>query len=149
MMKPPAFPPRPEGPRKAALHMRKGEAIHRVASTDWAEHKGSRLCWRVVSKRRLDGRIEAMHFIAQAEANDLVTAHVVLPEAKFEAFIAKVEEAIQQFVPGLRLRAGELGEFDAIEFGTYFIHDPEAEERLRKKGLLPPGAGSRSEEPSA
>jgi hypothetical protein len=138
MMPVPPIPPRPDGPRKAALHMRKGEAIHRVASTPWAEYQGAPLCWRVVSKKRLDGRIEAMHFIARKEASDLVSAHVVLPEAKYADFLSKIEEAIQQFAPGLKIRSGELSEFDHVEFGPYFIHDPEAEERLRKKGLLPP-----------
>ncbi|KAF0244386.1 MAG: hypothetical protein FD180_2569 [Planctomycetota bacterium] len=138
MMPLPPVPPRSDGPRKAALHMRKGESIHRVATTPWAEHEGARLCWRVVSKMRLDGRVEAMHFIARQDASDLISAHVVLPEGKFCDFLAKIEEAIQQFAPGLKLRSGALAEFDQVEFGPYFVHDPEAEERLRKKGLLPP-----------
>ena len=140
MMRLPPASPHPDGPHKASLHMRKGEQIFRVATTGWAENKGELLCWRVISKRRLDGRVEAMHFIARRDAADLVSAHVVLPEKKFGDFLAKIEEAIQQFAPGLKMRSGELPEFDQVEFGTYFIHDPEAEERLRKKGLLPPGS---------
>ncbi|MEK7466856.1 MAG: hypothetical protein AAB074_05510 [Planctomycetota bacterium] len=138
MMPIPPVPPRPDGPRKASLHMRKGEQIFRVATTDWAENNGGFLCWRVVAKKRLDGRVEAMHFIARRDAADLLSAHVVLPEAKFGDFLAKIEEAIQQFAPGLKMRSGDLSEFDQVEFGTYFIHDPEAEARLRQKGLLPP-----------
>lgn len=136
MMQPPQVPP-PGGPKKAALHMRKGETIYRVASTAWAEHQGAPICWRVVAKKRLDGRVEAIHFIARRDASDLVSAHVVVPEAKFPEFLAKIEEAIDKFAPGLKLRSGELTEFDDVEFGPYFIHDPEAEERLRKRGLLP------------
>lgn len=140
-MMPPPPPMKPHGPRRAALFMRKGEAIHRVASTEWVLNKGETICWRVVSKRRLDARIEAMHFIAKKDLSDLVIAHVVFPESKFDDFLSKIAQAIEQFAPGLRLRIGELPEFDSVEFGTYFVHDPEAEERLKKKGLAPPGPG--------
>lgn len=150
MMKPPPWPAPSGAPRKAALHMRKGEVIYRVASTAWAEYNGGTLCWRVISKRRLDGRIEAIHFIAQRDASDLISAHIVVVEAKFGSLLEKIQEAIESFVPGLALRAGELTEFDQVEFGTYFIHDPEAEERLRKKGLLPlPPPSPRRTEPTA
>ncbi|MCE9580936.1 MAG: hypothetical protein K8T20_00315 [Planctomycetes bacterium] len=137
MMQLPPRPPPSDAPRKAALHMLKGEAIYRVASTDWTEYKGETLCWRVAAKRRLDGRIETIHFIARRDASDLVSVHVVVVEAKFPSLLEKFQEAIESFVPGLSLRAGELTDFDVVEFGTYFLHDPEAEERMRKKGLLP------------
>lgn len=137
---------KPHGPRRAALFMRKGEAIHRVASTEWVLNKGETICWRVVSKRRLDARIEAMHFIAKKDLSDLVVAHVVFPEPKFDDFLAKIAQAIEQFAPGLRLRVGELPEFDAVEFGTYFVHDPEAEERLKRHGKPPHGEPHRHQE---
>ncbi len=129
----PGQDPPPPPPRKAALHMRKGEQIHIVATTPWVMHKGARICWRIISKKRLDSRIEAMHFIAQATAGDMVSAHVVLPAPKLGDFLKKCEQAIQVFVPELRLESGPLTKFDEAEFGPYFLYDPDAYDRLRAK----------------
>jgi hypothetical protein len=125
----------PAAPRRAALHLRKGERIFRVATTPWAEHKGSEVCWRVISKVRLDGRVEALHFICQRKGGDLIAAHVVFPEAKFGKFIEDVTQAIRTMVPEIPVKVGELTEFDEAEFGPYFVHDPGLDDTLKEKGI--------------
>ena len=122
-------------PRQVTLHLRKSEKIFRVMNSAWAEHKGSLMCWRLISKVRVDGRIEAIHFIHYKDGSETVSAHIVLPEAKFGDLLAKIREAIEQFVPAIPLEVGELSDFDEIEFGPYFVHDPEAEAKLRARGI--------------
>lgn len=120
---------------KAFLNLRKGETIHRVMTTPWTSGTGGDVCWRLISKRRLDGRLEIIHFIRMRAGNELISAHVVCAEDKFEGLVEKIREAIGKFAPGLAMKIGPLSDFDAIEFGPYFIYDPGAPD-----GKLPPPA---------
>ena len=38
------------------LNLKKGEQAHALMMTPWHAGKGSEMCWRLISKKRLDGR---------------------------------------------------------------------------------------------
>ena len=80
------------------------------------------------------GRIEVVHFIRQRSGIEMLSAHVVCAEAKFEDLLTKIKNAIWQFAPGLAIRVGRLQDFDPIEWGAYFVYDPGLDEHLKKRG---------------
>ena len=95
-------------------------------TTPWTDGQGGQICWRLISKRRLDGRIEVIHFIRKRDGEELVSAHVVCAEDKFEGLMGKIGEAISKFAPALPMKIGPLSDFDDVEFGPYFLYDPQA-----------------------
>jgi hypothetical protein len=128
--------------RKIVLHLRKGESIWKVMSTPWAAArlpmapgKTAEVSWRVISKKRGDGRIEAIHFIKCRDGAEQAPVHVVLMESKFQDFLSKIRLAIEQFAPGTPMKVGDLSDFDELEFGPCFVRDPDIEEKVKAKGL--------------
>ncbi|MBI2923687.1 MAG: hypothetical protein HYY18_21735 [Planctomycetes bacterium] len=116
------------------ISLRKGEQAHSLMTTPWHEGKGGEMCWRLISKKRLDGRIEVVHFIRQKSGIEMLSAHVVCAENKLEDLLAKIKNAIWQFAPGLEIRVGRMEDFDPVEWGPYFVFDAGLDERLKKKG---------------
>ncbi|MBU4331618.1 hypothetical protein KKD19_06035 [Patescibacteria group bacterium] len=84
---------------QALLSINKGESIYRIMRSQWLRDEDGPILWKMLSKKCLDGKIEAVLYSQRASGRKYVYHNVVCSKEEFPKYIGTVREMIHKLFP--------------------------------------------------
>ena len=94
---------------QAILEVKKGEQPYKIIRSPWLKDSDGPVLFKMLSKLRADGEIEAAYVVERKSGRKTVIARTTTPEDKFMDAISAFREMVWQQFPDADLRVEEVG----------------------------------------
>ncbi|MBU2037054.1 hypothetical protein KJ866_02530 [Patescibacteria group bacterium] len=87
---------------KALLRIDKDERPYKIAVSDWLRDEDGAVIFKVVSKKRRDGKIEMVYYTQRSDSCKRVMQHISFDESEFWKVLGAIKDSLRPFFPEIK-----------------------------------------------